>query len=385
MISGTSHDGIDVAVVDFRLDGDVLRGSLLHSDSVPYDPGLRAELVRTLPPAELRYADVCELDTRIGQAFAEVAAGGIAASGPVDFICSHGQTVFHWVDGAHALGTLQLGQPAWIAERTGTPVVADVRARDITVGGHGAPLVSLMDVLLLGDLSGSPAALNLGGISNMTVLNHPGGPIAYDIGPSNALIDAAVRTLTDGALDYDAGGRMGASGRVDGALLAELLDEPYYALPVPRSTGKELFNAAYLEAILGSHADAPAGDLVATLTALTAQTVADAVAAQGVDTLVCSGGGTANPTLMAMLRERAAGVEVRLTSEFGAPTDTKEAICFALIGWHTVHGLPGVVASCTGARETRVLGAIVPGTGPLRLPEPLATAPRALRLDTPAG
>ena len=385
MISGTSHDGIDVAVVDFRIDGDVLRGTVLHSDSVPYDPALRAHLVHTLPPAQLRYSDVCELDTRIGQAFAEVAAGAIAASGPVDLICSHGQTVFHWVDGTSALGTLQLGQPAWIAERTGTPVVADVRARDITVGGQGAPLVSLMDVLLLGDLPGSPAALNLGGISNMTVLRHAGGPIAYDIGPSNALIDAAVRQLTDGALGYDAEGRMGASGKVDEGLLAALLMEPYYALPVPRSTGKELFNTAYLEAILGRHPDIAGADLVATLTALTAQTVADAVAAQAVDTLVCSGGGCDNATLMAMLRERAMGVEVRLTSEFGAPTDTKEAICFALIGWHTAHGLPGIIASCTGAREARVLGAIVPGASQLRLPEPLATAPRTLRLDAPAG
>jgi anhydro-N-acetylmuramic acid kinase len=385
MISGTSHDGIDVAVLDFRMEGHLLRGTLLHSESVPYDPPLRAHLVRTLPPAELRYADVCELDTRIGQAFAEVAVGAIALSGPVDLICSHGQTVFHWVDGGHAMGTLQLGQPAWIAERTATPIVADVRARDITVGGHGAPLVSLMDVLLLGDLPGNPAALNLGGISNMTVLRRPGGPIAYDIGPSNALIDAAVRHITDGVSAYDVDGRMAASGEVHPDLLADLLEEPYYRLPVPRSTGKELFNAAYVAAVLGRHADIPARDLVATLTALTAQTVADAVAAQGVDTLVCSGGGCANPTLMAALRERAIGVDVRLTSEFGAPTDTKEAICFALIGWHTAHGLPGSISSCTGAREARVLGSIVPGRGPLRLPDPLATAPRALRLDTLIG
>jgi anhydro-N-acetylmuramic acid kinase len=381
MISGTSHDGIDVAIVDFRLDGDLLRGSLLHADSVPYEPALRDHLVRTLPPAELRYADVCELDTRIGQAFAEVAAGAIAASGPVDLVCSHGQTVFHWVEGAHALGTLQLGQPAWVAERTGAPVVADVRVRDLTVGGHGAPLVSLMDALLLGDLPGVPAALNLGGISNMTVLRGPGGPLAYDIGPANALIDAAVRGMTGGIRSFDADGRIAASGRVDEALLAQLLDEPYYALPVPRSTGKELFNAAYVHAFQGRHPDLSGPDLVATLTALTARTVADAVAAHGVDTLVCSGGGCANPTLMAMLRERAAGVDVRLVSEFGAPVDTKEAICFALIGWHTAHGLPGTIPTCTGAREARVLGTIVPGLGPLRLPEPLASPPRALRLD----
>lgn len=383
MISGTSHDGIDVAIVDFRAEGDVLHGRVLHTGSVPYEPTLRAHLVATLPPAELRYADVCRLDAAIGQAFAEVAAGAIAAAGPVDWICSHGQTVFHWVEGGHALGTLQLGQPAWIAERTGVPVVADVRARDVAAGGHGAPLASLMDVLFLAGLPGNAAALNLGGISNITVLRHPGGPIAYDIGPSNALIDAAVRRLTHDAEAYDAEGRLGAAGQVDDGLLAELLAEPYYALPAPRSTGKELFNAEYLDTVMAHHPGVAGADLVATLTALTARTVADAVAAHGVDTLVCSGGGCANPTLMRMLREACQAVDVRLSSDFGASTDAKEAILFALIGWHTVHGLRGAVASCTGARGERVLGAIVPGDGPLRLPEPSTVPPRALLLETP--
>jgi anhydro-N-acetylmuramic acid kinase len=383
MISGTSHDGIDVAIVDFRLEGDVLHGRVVHADSAPYDPALRTHLVATLPPAELRYADACELDTGIGQAFAAVAADAIEAAGPVDWICSHGQTVFHWVEGGHALGTLQLGQPAWIAERTGVPVIADVRARDVAAGGHGAPLASLMDILFLAGLPGNAAALNLGGISNMTVLRHLGGPIAYDIGPSNALIDAAVRRLTDDREAYDDGGRLGAAGRVDEALLRELLDEPYYALPAPRSTGKELFNAQYLDAIVARHPAVGGPDLVATLTALTARTVAAEVAARRVDTLVCSGGGCANPTLMRMLREACDGVDVRLSSDFGAPTDTKEAILFALIGWHTVHGLRGAVASCTGASGERVLGALIPGRDPLRLPEPAAAAPRALVLEAP--
>ncbi len=386
MISGTSHDGIDVAIVDLSLEGDVLHGRLLHSDSVPYAPELRAHLVRTLPPAELRYADVCELDTHIGQAFAEVAANAIATSGPVDLICSHGQTVFHWVEGAHALGTLQLGEPAWIAERTGTPVVSDVRARDITVGGHGAPLASLMDVLLLGALTGNPAALNLGGISNMTVLRGDGGgPVAFDIGPSNALIDSVVRQMTGGAAGYDADGRLGATGRVDEAALADLLTEPYYSLPVPRSTGKELFNDAYVAGLQARHPGLAGADLVATLTALTARTVADAAHSAGVDTLVCSGGGCDNPTLMGMLRDAADGISVRLISDFGSPTDTKEAICFALVGWHTAHGLAGAIPGCTGAREGRVLGAITPGASQLRLPEPLASAPRSLRMEPAAA
>lgn len=384
MISGTSHDGIDVAVVDLRLEGSVLVGRLLHDASVPYPAQVREHLVRTLPPARLAYEDVCQLDTRIGQAFARVAADAIAASGPVDLVCSHGQTVFHWVDGAHALGTLQLGEPAWIAERTGVPVVSDVRIRDITVGGHGAPLASLVDVLLLGGLPGSPGALNLGGISNMTVLRGPDGlPVAFDIGPSNALIDAAVRQLTDGAQAYDRDGALGAAGSVDEAALADLLAEPYYALPIPRSTGKELFHDGYLAAFRTRWPTLDGADLVATLTALTARTVADAARATAVDTLVCSGGGVENPTLMRMLREAAEGIGIELTSAFGLPTSTKEAIMFAVVGWHTAHGLPGAVPSCTGAREPRILGAVTPGATPLRLPEPLPVAPTSLRMERP--
>jgi anhydro-N-acetylmuramic acid kinase len=382
MISGTSHDGIDVAVVDLRLEGRLLVGQLLHDGSVAYPPELREHLVRTLPPAQLRYQDVCELDTRIGQAFARVAADAIAAAGPVDLICSHGQTVFHWVDGAHALGTLQLGEPAWIAERTGVPVVSDVRIRDITVGGHGAPLASLVDVLLLGGLPGSPGALNLGGISNMTVLRGPGGvPVAFDIGPSNALIDAAVRQLTDGAQAYDRDGALGAAGTVDEAALADLLAEPYYALPIPRSTGKELFHDGYLAAFRARWPALDGADLVATLTALTARTVTDAARSAGVVTLVCSGGGVENPTLMRMLRESPGGATIELTSAYGLPTDTKEAILFAVVGWHTAHGLPGAVPSCTGAHAPRVLGSITPGATPLRLPEPIHEPPTSLRME----
>src|SRR4051794_22079464 len=283
MISGTSHDGIDVAVVDFTAQGSLLTGHVLYARSVPYAPALREHLVRTLPPARLTYFDACQLDTLIGQAFAEVAANAIEEAGPVELICSHGQTVFHWVEGAHALGTLQLGEAAWIAERTGTAVVSDVRARDITVGGHGAPLASLMDVLVLGDLPGSPAGLNLGGISNMTVLHGPDGvPVAFDIGPSNALIDAAMRQLSAGTQPYDRDGAMGAVGTVDEAALEDLLAEPYYALPIPKSTGKELFNDEYLAAFRARWPALDGADLVATLTALTARTVADAAHAAGV-------------------------------------------------------------------------------------------------------
>lgn len=383
MISGTSHDGIDAAVVDFAMQGDVLHGNVIAASSPPYDPALRARIVAALPPADTTLAEVCELDTLIGQAFADVAEK-VVADFPVDAVCSHGQTVFHWVDGGHALGTLQLGQPAWIAERLGVPVVADVRIRDITAGGHGAPLVSYLDTLLLGALPGRPAALNLGGIANMTV--PAAGPLAWDIGPANALIDAAVLRTGAHPEGFDVDGAIAARGRIDHDLLAVLLAEPYYALPAPKSTGKELFHDGYIDAALARLGSAYMGgaiepaDLIATLTALTAQTVADAVRAAGVDTLVVSGGGGANPTLLGMLGERLPGVRIATSAELGAPPDAKEAIAFALIGWQTLHGLPATRPTCTGASGARVLGTVTPGRGPLRLPEPLTSPPAALQL-----
>lgn len=386
MISGTSHDGIDVAVVDLTADGAVLHGTVTYGTTVPYRPELRARLLAALPPAATTFGEVCELDTLIGQAFADAAQGAVEAAGAVDAVCSHGQTVFHWVEQAHARGTLQIGQPAWIAERLGVPVVADVRVRDVTAGGHGAPLVSHLDGLLLAGLPGRPAALNLGGISNMTVPGAVGGAIAYDIGPANALIDAAVLRTGAHPAGYDVDGALGAAGVVDHALLDDLLAEPYYRLPVPRSTGKELFNEDYLVTAVEriGHAVAPA-DLVATLTALTARTVADAVRGHGVDTVVASGGGVRNPTLLALLRTELGPVRLTTSDELGAPSDLKEAIAFAVIAWHTLHGLPSTVPSCTGASGARVLGAILPGTGALALPPTLPSAPTRVVLDVASG
>lgn len=381
LISGTSHDGIDTAVVDLSAQDGTVHGRVLHGGTTAYDPTLRRRILSALPPAPTSFAEVCELDTLIGQAFADVAAAAVAAVGPVDAVCSHGQTVFHWVDDGRPLGTLQIGQPAWIAERLGVPVVADVRIRDLTAGGHGAPLVSHLDTLLLADLPGRPAALNLGGISNVTVPTAEGGPLAYDIGPANALIDAAVLMTGAHSAGYDADGALAAAGCVDEQLLADLLDEPYYRLAPPKSTGKELFNAEYVSSALRrfGHEPAPA-DLVATLTELTAHTVAEALGRHGVDTVVVSGGGCANPTMLRMLGRRLPGVEVVTSDSLGAPTDLKEAIAFALIGWHTLHGLPATVASCTGASGPRVLGAVLPGAGPLELPRPVPAAPTRLRL-----
>ena len=381
MISGTSHDGIDTAVVDFALKGGALTGTVMHTGSTSYASEMRARLVAALPPAPTTLAEVCELDTLIGQAFAAAAVAVTDEVGPVDVICSHGQTVFHWVIDGAALGTLQLGQPAWIAEATGATIVSDVRARDLTAGGQGAPLVSFLDRLLLAGIQGTRAALNLGGISNMTVVWPDGDLLAYDIGPSNALIDAVVAERGLTPFGYDRDGAIAASGTVDEDLLALLLDEPYYTLPAPKSTGKELFHGAYVRSALDkAGADPSDADLLATLTELTVRTVAREVRLAGATTLVASGGGCRNPVLLAGLRSALPEVAVLLSDELGAPADEKEAIAFALLGWCTVHGVPGTVPSGTGAREARILGSLTPGSGPLVLPVPLDTAPASLTL-----
>jgi anhydro-N-acetylmuramic acid kinase len=385
LISGTSFDAIEAAAADFRLDGEELHCTLLGATSRPYPGEVRERIAAALPPAVTTLAETCELDTLIGQAFGELAADvdGSLCEGRAELVCSHGQTVFHWVADGRALGTLQLGQAAWIAERTGLTVVSDVRARDLTVGGQGAPLVSILDVLLLGEPNGAArAALNLGGIANLTAIRPGRPPVAYDTGPANALIDAAVRDLSGGAEQFDRDGRRASRGRVDQVLLDRLLDEPYYRQAPPKTTGKELFHLSYLRERARGLDVAP-DDLVATLTALTAETVSREVARLGVEEVFVSGGGIRNGTLMRWLRDRLPGVRLRGSADLGVPESAKEALAFALVGFLTAMGLPGTVPSGTGGSRAVILGSLTPGRGPLRLPSPAASAPRRLVLRGP--
>jgi anhydro-N-acetylmuramic acid kinase len=384
MISGTSFDAIEAIAAELEFDGPELVADVRAHVSAEYPPDVRAAIAALLPPAATSVEAVCRLDTAIGQRFAEVAAevAEAAFGGEVDVVCSHGQTVYHWVEGAHALGTLQLGQPAFIAERTGATVVGDVRARDIAAGGHGAPLASLLDVLLLGrEPDRVRGSLNLGGISNVTVVGPAREPLAYDIGPANALTDAVVAAETGGRESWDEGGERAARGTVDDELLAVFLDEPYYELRPPKSTGKELFHLAYVTEKVNGLA-VSTDDLLATLTALSAETVAVDLKKLGVVDVVAAGGGTRNPTLMAELTRRLPGVPIETFDVFGIPEAGKEAFVFALIGFLTVHRLPATVPSCTGARHASILGAVVPGSLPLRLSDG-AQAPNRLVVRTP--
>ncbi|GAA1153652.1 anhydro-N-acetylmuramic acid kinase [Kribbella jejuensis] len=375
LMSGTSYDAIDAAAADLRLEGDQLVLTPLGMLSQPYPDELRAAIAAALPPAPTTMEQVCRLDTGIGQAFAAVARQAVEqlCGGYAELIVSHGQTMFHWVDGAAVRGTLQLGQPAWIAEATGVPVVSDLRARDVAAGGQGAPLVSIIDVLWLRGRPGVPVALNLGGIANITVVH--GDPVAFDTGPANALIDAVVQELT--GQPFDADGVLAARGQVQLELLDRLLAEPYYARPAPKSTGKELFNLAYVARALEGLPVIPAEDLVATVTTLTARTVADAVRRYGGTEVIASGGGIRNPALMHLLADELE-IPVRTTDELGIPSPAKEAYAFAVLGFLTVHGLGGTVPSCTGAGHSSVLGSVTPGPSGLPTISGEARPPRAL-------
>lgn len=380
LISGTSMDGIDVAVAELRpAEPEVLELRPLGCAELAHPPGLTERLAAALPPGSCDAAELCALDTELGQAFAAAARRALADFGPAELVASLGQTLFHWVEDGRARGTLQLGRAAWIAEETGLPVLSDLRTRDVAAGGHGAPLAGVLDALWLADRPEPAAALNIGGIANITVV---GGdePLAYDTGPGNALLDAAAAEVTGGAQRCDEGGALAAAGAVDEQLLARLLDEPHYAAPPPKSTGKELFNAGYLRRALdGRRLTGP--DLLATLTELTAATVADACRGHGVREVIASGGGVRNPALLAALRRRLGAIELRTSDELGLPAHGKEAYLAALLGWLSWHGLPGTVPGTTGA-PPRVLGSITPGAGPLRLPEPAGPV-RRLRVTHP--
>jgi anhydro-N-acetylmuramic acid kinase len=335
-MSGTSCDAVDAAAADLGLVGETLALEPLGPVSRPYDDGLREALARAVPPASTTVAEVCRLDTLIGRAFAAVAveADRELCSGRAELVASHGQTVHHWVEGGRARGSLQLGQPALIAEATGLPVVADFRPRDIAAGGQGAPLVSLFGLLWLRGRPGTPVALNLGGIANLTA---PDGT-AFDTGPACALIDAAVRDATGGGAAYDVDGALAARGAVHEPLLRRLLDEPYYALPAPKTTGKELFHGGYLRDAVAGFPALPVRDVVATLTALTARTAAGAALAVRATEVVASGGGIRHPVPMRMLAAELAGVPLRVSDELGLPAAAKEAYAFAVLGFLTVRG-----------------------------------------------
>ena len=360
LMSGTSADGIDAALVQFPAEGGC---RFVDGLTVPWEPRLRTRLVALGQGGELDSLDALgDVDARIGLAFAEAAAALLVHSGidaaQVAAIGSHGQTVRHRPSSAPAF-TLQLGDASRIAERTGITTVADFRRRDVAAGGQGAPLMPAFHLAMLGAADEDRAVLNLGGIANLTLIPRDGALLGFDTGPANALLDAWCEQHTGKAFDAD--GIFAASGVVDAALLARWRSDPWFALPPPKSTGREQFHLAWMQTHLDD-GERSTADVQATLLELTVATVADALlrtlpAARRL--LVC-GGGVRNGQLMARLAARLPGVAVESSAMHGLDPDYMEAMGFAWLAQRTLAGLPGNLPSVTGAAGPRILGAIHP-------------------------
>lgn len=368
LISGTSADGIDAALVRFtHRPGAADEVRLVLGRTYAWDEALRGRLVALGQGGEAQSLDeLGTLDVRIAEAFAAATLRLLEESGtaPADVraIGSHGQTVRHRPAGARFDGrhpfTWQLGDGNLIAERTGIATVADFRRRDVAAGGHGAPLLPALHAALLHRDDESRAVLNLGGIANVTLLPRQGDVRGFDTGPANCLLDAWCERHT--GKPYDAGGAFAAQGRVDPELLARLLEEPWFVLPPPKSTGREHFHLGWVERRLEG-TQSPM-DVQATLLELTAITVADALRAQQPDTrrVLACGGGVHNPRLLERIGAHLPGTAVESTARHGLDPDFVEAMGFAWLARQTLSGRPGNLPSVTGASGPRVLGAIHP-------------------------
>ena len=371
LISGTSADGIDAALVEFP-DPDSAHGLHLRAARVhPWSPALRDRLVALGQGGALASLDeLGHLDVQVAHAFADAARGLLEHAGvappQVTAIGSHGQTVRHRPHG-DAPFTMQIGDASVIAERTGIAVVADFRRRDVAAGGQGAPLVPAFHAALLHAAGEDRAVLNLGGIGNYTLLPraaHPGSSDpgeavrGFDTGPANALLDAWCFHHTGAAFDADGG--FAASGQVDEALLARLLDEPWFALPPPKSTGREQFHLDWVRSKL--HGDEAPADVQATLLELSAVTVAEALRAHqpGTTRVIACGGGVRNPRLMQRIAAHLPGVAIESSATHGLDPDFVEAMAFAWLARECLAGRPGNLPAVTGARGLRVLGVVHP-------------------------
>lgn len=394
LISGTSADAIDAVVAE--ISGPVGQPQLqqLAFQSRPWPPAER-ELIEGLIAGQGDARAICRAGFLLGERFAEVAIGAIGSAGlslaEVDLIGSHGQTVWHDVgeDGA-VHSTLQIGELAVIAERSGITTVGDFRVADVAAGGQGAPLIPIFDQAFLRpgtDAGGCRALQNIGGIGNVTFLPPQGvdaTPLAFDTGPGNVLIDWAAAQATGGAQGYDVDGGLAAQGLADGDLVARWLAHPYFQLAPPKSTGRELFSHGLAEQYRAEAAAAglTVHDFIATVTELTAASIADCYrrfAPMPVSELIVCGGGAHNPVLLARIEEqlvRRIGRPVPVIryselSDVPGDEDSKEALCFAMLAWLTVQAAAGNVPECTGAIGPRVLGKIAPGRNYRRLMEML--------------
>lgn len=382
LMSGTSMDGIDAAVVEIE---SVRKKRILRPVAfvtAPYPREVKRRLLLLDRERKgISKAEISSLNFVLGELFARAAIRAVKKArislSEVGLIGSHGQTVYHAPKGREP-STLQLGEPAIIAERTGVTTVADFRPADIAAGGEGAPLTPYVHYLLFKERGKSRAIHNLGGISNLTYIPARGGPrdvVAFDTGPGNMVIDGLCRWLTKGKKSSDHGGLMARQGKVQEALLSRLLRHPFLFKLPPKSTGREEFGEPFVSSLLkmAHRRGVRPLDLITTATAFTARSIGQAyrqfvLARCGkVDEIYFTGGGRKNRTLMAMLRRELSFAKVGTVEDLGFDGDALEAQAFALLAYGTVEGLPGNLSCVTGARRAVILGKIVPGRNYLGL------------------
>lgn len=368
LMSGTSLDGIDVALVR-------IAGSGLHTQveqvafkTMEYRPEVRQAILAACRPETSDVAGLCSLNFLLGQLFADAVCQVCRDSGinieEIDLIGSHGQTVWHQPGSS----TLQIGEAAVIAARTGAVVVADFRVRDVAVGGQGAPLVPYTEYLLYRHPRKTRLLQNIGGIANVTVLPagcRPEDIVAFDTGPGNMMIDACVARLTGGRQQYDKSGAIAARGNASPAMLSALMAHPFFAQPPPRTTGREMFGDTYTDELVAKYLarGVSPDDIVATLTRFTAASIADSYRRfilpwHAVDEVIIGGGGSHNPALLAMLRGELPSIPVYPQEHLGFSSDAKEAVAFAILANEAISGHPNNLPAVTGARLPVIMGKI---------------------------
>jgi anhydro-N-acetylmuramic acid kinase len=377
MMSGTSADGIDVALARISGAPPKLNAKLLGHTSVKFPSALRKEILRVAEQQPISVGELSRLNFCLGELFADAAIAACrkfrVAPKRISLIGSHGQTIFHQGRPVPYLGretasTLQIGEPSIIAARTGITTVGDFRPADIALGGQGAPLVPYADYLLYRDAKLGRVALNLGGIANITVLPRAAKPqqvFAFDTGPANMLVDALVMHFTRGRKRFDKDAALATQGRSFPALLDDLMRDPYLKLAPPKSTGREYYGHAYLTKLLalGRRHRAKPNDLIRAATIFTALSIVDALnrfvlPKTKIHQLIVSGGGAHNPLILAQLSTALPGIKVLPSSQLGIPEDAKEAFAFALLAFETFHQRPANLPSATGARGPAILGKI---------------------------
>jgi anhydro-N-acetylmuramic acid kinase len=377
-MSGTSLDGIDVAIIDITGSGFRAKINVLTSHSVPYPRKIREALL-AMSNTNAYTGDISRLNFLLGELYAEaLEETAERAQIPLDtikLIGCHGQTIFHEGQGTQYLGkkvasTMQIGESSIISERTGIDVISNFRERDMAAGGKGAPLVPYLDYMLMRHRGRGRVAVNIGGIANLTAIppnTNTDRVIAFDTGPGNMVIDQLVSRITQGRQTYDRDGAIAATGDLDPKLLAKLLRDKYFRAKPPKTAGREQYGSEFVSKLLDTELSSE--DLIATATALTAESIAAAVRnfvlpEMRVDEIFVSGGGTHNPTMMRMLRKAMGEIPVKESTEVGLDVDAKEAIAFAVMAYETAHCRPSNVPMATGAKRPVVLGKLTQNGAP---------------------